>query len=262
MGTMLWSLKAYPSIVTGDLGLTMANRFLFESHETSTAATRSRHALTWNSVFQRTANIPEDIHLDMVNYISNIQRKGNAPSIQFMNSKLLSIMPEIHVGEHLSIAMKILGPITQDASLQMMELMIYLLSNNLLNPSPNGGEDMIRWLRLEENFCILQHLLSISSPTTEALAEAVFQSAVKAEDIRIVKTLINTSLSPDGPVIKESYVFYTPLQYASFRGNLELAHILIEAGANVNAAANSYDDMTALQLAARSRNPELIKMLL
>lgn len=126
-------------------------------------------------------------------------------------------------------------------------------------PSQEFEGKIIRWLHLEENFCILEYLISIPGPTTEALAEALFRSACRAEDIKIVKTLIGYGLTPDEQVIEADFDLYTPLQYASLQGNLELAHILVEAGANVNTSAG---EETALQLAASQKRPELVKLLL
>lgn len=49
------------------------------------------------------------------------------------------------------------------------------------------------------------------------------------------------------------------MQYASFQGNLELANILVEAGASVNTSAG---EETALQLATSQERPKLVKLLL
>jgi hypothetical protein len=168
-------------------------------------------------------------------------------------------MPELHVGEHSASATKLLGPINRATTLQIMKLLVYMLSNNLPMPSRGLEGKIIRWLRLEENFCILEYLISIPGPTTEALAEALFRSSCRAEDIKIVKTLIDYGLTPDEQVIEADSDLYTPLQYASLQGNLELAHILVEAGANVNTSAG---EETALQLAASQKRPELVKLLL
>lgn len=51
------------------------------------------------------------------------------------------------------------------------------------------------------------------------------------EDIRIIKTILHIDLNSDSSSING---LYTPLQYASKKGNIELVRILTNAKANVN----------------------------
>lgn len=129
-------------------------------------------------------------------------------------------MPELYFAEHSASAMKLLGPINPATALHIMKPMIYMLSNNLPMPSLEFENKIIQWLHSQENFCILAHLISILGPTTEALAEAFFQSAIRAEDIKVVKALIDHGLVPDEQLIKSYGDLYAPLQYASRKGNL------------------------------------------
>ena len=241
---------------------TNANPFLVGHNESSAVATNSSQPMNRSKAIQQSTSLSEDVRLAMLNWSSTIKSGNCTTSVREISSTLLSIMPEMHAGEHLSSAVKISQPINRDTSFQMMKLAIYLLSNNLLTLSPSVEDKITQFLHLEENFPILGYLLSIDSPTAEALAEALFRSAIEAENIKIVNALINSGFSSDRQVIKHGCWQYTPLQYATLQGNVKLARILIEAGTDVNATAEGEDDANALHLASRNGNSELVKMIL
>src|SRR5205823_2714524 len=99
--------------------------------------------------------------------------------------------------------------------------------------------------------------LLIKESTVEAFAASIFLSALRLEDAGVVKMLISVGVDP----IMSDREGHTPLQIVSRRGNIKLARILLDAGADVNATdRNGYG--TALQAAAESDNIELVQILL
>lgn len=81
--------------------------------------------------------------------------------------------------------------------------------------------------------------------------------AVRSADCAKIQSILNTH--PEMARVKDS-LGYTPLHWASLDGNVAVAKLLIDRGANVNArSASAY---TPLHNAARGGHREIIKLLL
>jgi hypothetical protein len=132
--------------------------------------------MTWGNLLGRTAKAPEEVRLGMVTWVSNTRNESSTASAEAIKSKLISMMPELHFGEHSASAMKLLGPINRAMTVQIMKLLVYMLSNNLPMPSQEFEGKIIRWLHLEEYFCVLEYLILIPGPTTEAVLPTVSRS--------------------------------------------------------------------------------------
>src|ERR1700753_3164262 len=77
----------------------------------------------------------------------------------------------------------------------------------------------------------LPHLRDYQSPAMEALWENLFRLSVEAEDVKMVSMLLRHGVPPCKNICMAPnfHIPLTPLQFASVRGNLSLAAVLVEA---------------------------------
>jgi ankyrin repeat protein len=122
----------------------------------------------------------------------------------------------------------------QVGSVQFLNLTVYLISNNF--PAESNGKEIYKWLKIHGKSNLLQALLSMKGPSAEALLENLFQLAVEAEDIPIVKSLLHAGANPNGGscMFMDCPDPLTPLQFACLNGNTELAKELIKAGSSID----------------------------
>ncbi len=173
-----------------------------------------------------------------------------------VKSYLLAIMPESHAAEYGQLFQKWLGPHNQNTIMQIFHLTAYLASNKLRFPTADITRDMIKWLLLQENSDLLQLLLSLKQPTTDALAESIFGAALQMQNLELVQTILDTGLNPNSSIVDDTC---TPLQYALRSGNVELCRMLLDAGADVNRTGPFY---TPLNCAVMGGHIELVEILL
>ncbi|RKK83826.1 hypothetical protein BFJ68_g17413 [Fusarium oxysporum] len=76
----------------------------------------------------------------------------------------------------------------------------------------------------------------MEGPPAEALRENLFRLAIEAEDIPVVKGLIQAGVNPDGNTCGHKYFPnpLTPLQFACLKGNSLLVQELLKAGSSVD----------------------------
>mmetsp|Transcript_12321 Transcript_12321/g.15967 ORF Transcript_12321/g.15967 Transcript_12321/m.15967 type:complete len:175 (+) Transcript_12321:202-726(+) len=92
----------------------------------------------------------------------------------------------------------------------------------------------------------------------EALIEVILR-----EDVYLVKQLLNEGVPANGFVdyVEIAYMYdWTPLHAAARKGNLEIARILIEAGADVN--ASKAEMIAPLEVASSAGHIGVVKLLL
>jgi ankyrin repeat protein len=173
--------------------------------------------------------------------------------------------------------------------------MLHLASNNLM--SEEQASNMMELILQDDIRGLFDIVMAEQSPVTKAIARSLLPSAIKSADVSMVRSLLNTGISPD------SYTMYSherPLQLAASVGCTELIRLLLHHGAHVNlpcaeksrlplttAARNGWSDivqllvnakvdvnatsttgklgntdMTALHAAALADNPEIVRILL
>jgi ankyrin repeat protein len=93
-----------------------------------------------------------------------------------------------------------------------------------------------------------------NSDVNQEFLKEIFNSEV---DLDKIKTLLELDLIDVD--MKDSYSF-TPLHWASKKGNSGLVKILLEKGSDIN--SKNIAGLTALDLASKGSNPEIIKILL
>ena len=151
--------------------------------------------------------------------------------------KLLSVLPENMDND--------LRHTTQTAIMQISKLLMFLLSNNQFYDSIKGSLGIQDSTGLDEivlgmlracNSVQRKQLLSHGGPTSEALLEKIFQSALRAQDVEVCRILLDYGVDPN----KQGFIFtYTPLQFALRHGGIAIAIMLMNAGADVNGCLES-----------------------
>ena len=120
------------------------------------------------------------------------------------------------------------------ASSKLFTLLVFAMANNFadLNNVPIG--EILKYLEDQTSDRLLQHVLSIPGPESEAFAEKLFQAAILMENARIVKVLLEKGLVPNDLVCVHHGGKYTPLEYSSMVWNVEITRLLLEAKSDVN----------------------------
>lgn len=120
------------------------------------------------------------------------------------------------------------------ASSNLFTFLVFAMANNFadLNNVPIG--EILKYLEDQTSNRLLQHVLSIPGPESEAFAEKLFLAAVMTEDARIVKVLLQKGLVANDLVCVRHGVRYTPLEYSSMVWNVEITRLLLEAKLDVN----------------------------
>jgi ankyrin repeat protein len=117
---------------------------------------------------------------------------------------------------------------------QFLNMTMFVLSNNFLGPG--NGKKIYEWLKVNGSTAVLDTLLTIEEPTAQAALEGVFQLAVLANDVPIVKYLATSGINPNGSTCKcqRTGCYLAPLQWALVNDKHELAEELLNAGAQVD----------------------------
>jgi hypothetical protein len=117
---------------------------------------------------------------------------------------------------------------------EFLNLATFMISNNF--PGETNGEQVYKWLKRHGSTNVLKAIATTKGPTGEALLENLFRLAIEAEDIPIVKRLIEAGVDPNGHICRHPRIpdHMNPLQYACIRGNSELALELINAGSSID----------------------------
>ena len=105
---------------------------------------------------------------------------------------------------------------TQPPDHRFLELIIYLCLNNFVRHRSHKNADLYELLQLLLNKKFRECMLSIRSPTSEALADTLFKLAVSAKDIDTVKRLLSSAaINPNECIFKKIYYpAWTPLPCA------------------------------------------------
>ena len=191
----------------------------------------------------------QDSRLDMITAIPDATGERSINSLHPVILKMLSVFPE-NTQKHL-------GPTAQSPAMQIIKLLMFLLSNNHFDHPTSHSIDVnktvLRMVRAHDGLQY-KHLLSHRGPTSEALSEKIFQIALRARDIEVVQIALGCGIDPNKQGFTWTGTQMSPLQLASMQGNVEMANILLNAGAEVNGSI--------LENAVMSENPEMVVLLL
>lgn len=167
-------------------------------------------------------------------------------------SVLLVSMPRIPDDDLQQSMDLLLGPPTVESLRYVMEVGVYLSSNNVRHT-----DDFIQWMLRIVPWGVLRSILSIPVSTVQAFAESVLRVATSMGNVRVVKDLLQNPRLMSMIQSSRAILFravrssnaelvrlflhagaradlndYVPLAHAK---TVEIARMLIEAGADVNA---------------------------
>jgi ankyrin repeat protein len=185
---------------------------------------------------------------------------------------LCAVMPVTEEDDIYSLIRQITGWDSSSATTQFLKLAIYYLSNKLFDPNTdaysNLNDELLRWFKIGNHHRLLRVILSSRTPTIDALAEGLFASALRAEDLAFSRIFLESGLNPDIKLrhneypnkrYSETWFHGTPLKLAIRRSNIGLIELLFEFKANVDRASGFTD---ALVWAAEGGNVEITRLLI
>jgi len=209
------------------------------------------------------SNALEDIRSGIMSQIIPGVDRSSRESLRAPNLALQSIMPDVIFEKHSNMSMSKASD-QDNVAQQFLGLTFFLLSNNFLGPGVDVTGKILAWLQNSESMRLLEHLLSIREPAFESFAEKVFRIAIEAEDVKILKVLLDAGLDPNEQVCHGPYGGRSSaLQTACESNNLSLVRILVEGGADVNEVNVAwFDSQTPLQVAIECEGLELVSYLL
>ncbi|CZR66358.1 uncharacterized protein PAC_16259 [Phialocephala subalpina] len=181
---------------------------------------------------------------------------------------LSATLPVQRDDDILPVLRHIVGHDFTAATLEILKVTVYLLSNNLLDNGDLICDELLKWFQMGDNHLLLAAILSHKMPTIEAFAEGIFASALQAEDQRMVRVFLDSGMNP-GIVIRVSSspsgFGCTALQLAAGKNNLDLVKLFLEFDIDVDQTGggmSDYGSRTPLQIAARNGNMELAQILI
>ena len=159
------------------------------------------------------------------------------------------------------------------SDLQFLKLCMYLVSNNLFEPTTDVSTKVYQWVKHHSNTGLMEYILSIGGPTVEALAEHLFRLALDAEDVRTINKMMKLGINPNEQVCRDKGgTCRTPLLRACGMQSLKLVKALIDGGAKVDHSVGNRDAELVLSFALECRDeddklkahvdPELVQILL
>ncbi|KAI1415088.1 ankyrin [Hypoxylon sp. FL1857] len=169
------------------------------------------------------------------------------------------LCPEIHEGDHMITADILLSGERDSASIELIKLAIYFLSNNmgyeferLTNGEVRSCVDALDKFGLltEEN---IDWLNNASEETSEVLIQGILQHSLWEDDGNLLRWILKgcsdvnclvsieaeyTVICSDGSISDGSSTAQTLLQAATYYGSISCCKILLDAGADPNRRAN------------------------
>lgn len=168
----------------------------------------------------------------------------------YVASKLLKFMPERFRGEHLSRAEILCRVGSTTSHLQFLELLLFLLSNNLAEDMKKFDEELLRLLkRLPSLESLLRALYRSDLTSARAISEQIFHAAVRKLDSDLLAISLKAGADPNRPV-PLGYILFprtlspdsyqadrtrlsaSPLHIALYRQSMECSKQLIAFGAD------------------------------
>ena len=140
--------------------------------------------------------------------------------------------------------------------------------------SPKKSPSTLTIAVLSGRLDLVQFLLEIGLDQNPGVSyRSPLGEAVAQDDINMVRCLINARIDVDAlyetesrynglPAILSDDFIGTPLQVAAFKGNVEIAGLLLEAGAEIGVFHCPFFSHTALQYAVRGNHTCMVKFLL
>ncbi|KFA79216.1 hypothetical protein S40288_02350 [Stachybotrys chartarum IBT 40288] len=167
--------------------------------------------------------------------------KAKSPAASMLGSFLpIAAFKDEPFGSNLAIERS-----DQLGSVQVLSFLTYMTSNNLFAEFMGNERALYHWVKLHGPSSVAM-FKTIEGPSADAVFQNMFRLAVEAEDLQMVKHLINMGANPNEPGCKHVGCpeVFTPLQYACLRGNTPLVKELIRAGSTIDDAEYGWKGST------------------
>ncbi|XXH01463.1 hypothetical protein Hte_007823 [Hypoxylon texense] len=237
---------------------------------------RARQATHFYSAIDDTWWGQNDLVMALINPQFAPQKKL---SIQALSRSLDLFCPEIHEGDHIASADILLTGSHESASMELLKLAVYYLSNNMEHTlsrlTSNSTENAVKVL---DEFGLVTResigwLMNELDETSGALVEKLLRHSLTVDDDNLLQWILGeltdadrfASLRTDGTASRGLGLHRvrligskTLLQFAVSRGSTRCCKILLDAGADPNIRGGGRGDFP-LELAVRL-NPEFKAM--
>lgn len=164
------------------------------------------------------------------------------------------------VDRHDILSAAVLAPRKQSADVEIIELL--LRAGASPNKRSEDGETALYWAAVKDEDKLVRLLLNAGATVEAEQPEDGYTSvhvAAEHENREITELLL--SAGGKSALNKFDYVARTPLMRAVEKGHIEIARMLIEAGADVNAFDELKIGNTALRQIANVGSYEMIELL-
>ncbi|KAF2174820.1 ankyrin [Zopfia rhizophila CBS 207.26] len=203
----------------------------------------------------------------------NLEICANLESIDRAAAEIGKFMSESFTGEHSTRVKMLVGGDLLEAKLEAFRLLAYQLSNNLIEDVEDDldASDYDKFVKIVDMFRdvglppdLWAEMFSAEQDrTSAAFAEALFEASVNCMALDIVETLLESGVDPNQPIwTPMTCNVERPLQLAADMRvrNLELARLLVRAGADIDAVTDE-DERPALHITAEWGTLEMTKLL-
>ncbi len=145
------------------------------------------------------------------------------------SSKLQELIPESFDGEIRSKLQLLFHPSNNSPLHQLTELASYFLSNNTLNEKRT--DKFLEWAIEKRPKELFRSLFAIKTPTVDAFSERILESVTRTGNASILQLLIDCGLDVRylAGIRGGRY-----LQLSLYNGSVDVAHLLLDNGADVN----------------------------
>ena len=117
---------------------------------------------------------------------------------------------------------------------RLWRLLLFAITNNFAGLDRLPTVEVVEYLKRQANTRLLQHVLSIPGPGSEAFAENLFSAAIELEDARTVEVLLQKRLNPNDLICTVDGENFTPIERSSNLRNIEITRLLLRTKADVN----------------------------
>jgi ankyrin repeat protein len=145
------------------------------------------------------------------------------------SSKLQELIPESFNGEIQSKLQQLFHPSNNSPLHELTEFASYFLSNNTLNEQRT--DEFLEWAIEKRPKELFRSLFSIKTPTVDAFSERILESVARTGNASILQLLIDWGLDVQylAGISGGRY-----LQLSLYHGSEDVAHLLLDNGAEVN----------------------------
>lgn len=182
---------------------------------------------------------------------------GACASLAHFKSSLQASIPERNQGELAYRLQELFDPSNNHSLCQLFQLALYFSSNNIL--SEIQTDNFLEWMIQQNHDGLLMSFLEIECLSIRAFETRVLESAIRIGNWRILQRLINSRTDMGSFV--QAKGGRLPREVIS-RNHVDIAKILLQHGANVNAPFDESGSETPLHLASYKGHVEMVEMLL